>query len=162
MGLIQTLVGCVICFFVNGFGLGYHVTALYENLYGEAFIIVSEPNLNMIRTAFEHFDFSDMIENDHLLFVTETNRSEIFKQLESHSITMMIGIIFTHALQKTETEFHSKIGNYMTEYISFIRANLWTLMGCCEQTCKNILQKHITQPTNVCINPICWHIQKQV
>jgi len=127
------------CFFVNGFGLGYHITALYDNLFGDAFIVVSEPNLKMIRTAFEHFDFSELIENNHLLFVTETNRSEIFKQLQSHSTTMMIGMIFTHALQTIETEFHSKISTYITEYISFVRANLWTLMGCSDQTCKNIL-----------------------
>jgi len=127
------------CFFVNGFGLGYHVKALYDNLYGDAFIVVSEPNLVMLRTAFEHFDFSELITNDHLLFVTETNRSEIFKQLESHGTSMMIGMVFTHALQAIENEFHSQVRTYITEYISFIRANLWTLLGCSDQTCKNIL-----------------------
>ncbi len=43
---------------INGFGLGYHVKALFERLSSEAMLIVSEPNLALLRTALEVDDYS--------------------------------------------------------------------------------------------------------
>jgi hypothetical protein len=126
-------------YMVDGFGLGYHVKALYERLEGETFIVVSEPNLALLRSAFERHDFSEMLDADRLLFITETDRSEVFKQLQQHSTVMMMGVVFTHPLQKVNTAFHAAVHKLVGDFTSFMRANLWTLLGCSMQTCKNLI-----------------------
>ncbi|MCH9022172.1 MAG: motility associated factor glycosyltransferase family protein, partial [Planctomycetes bacterium] len=127
------------CYFVDGLGLGYHVRELYDQLEGEAFIVVSEPNVAMIRTALEHFDFSKMLMDERLVFITADDRAEIFKRLQQHSHVMMMGVVFTHPLQRIETEFHARVHTLISEYTAFMRANLWTLLGCSLQTCKNVI-----------------------
>lgn len=127
------------CFVVDGFGLGYHVKELFDRLSGEAFIVVSEPNLRLIRTALEKQDYSEMLKSDRLVFLVKADRTEIFQKLESHATAMMMGIVFTHALQSREEQFHARIHTLISEYASFVRTNLWTLLGCSMQTCKNVL-----------------------
>ncbi len=127
------------CYVVDGFGLGYHVKALFERLAGEAFIVVSEPNLELIRTAFERQDFSEMLESKRVILLTQTDRAEIFRKLECFGAKLMMGIVFTHPLQHVASSFHVAIHQCISEFASYVRANLWTLMGCNIQTCKNII-----------------------
>ena len=127
------------CYVIDGFGLGYHIQALYERLEGETFIVVSEPNIVLLRTALERFDFSEMLKDDRLVIITQTDRSEIFKKLQQHATVMMMGVVFTHPLQKLNSDFHAAIHTLVSEYAAFMRANLWTLLGCSIQTCKNVI-----------------------
>ena len=49
---------------VNGFGLGYHVKALWEKLGGEAgnaMLVVAEANLGVLKAAFAAEDYSAML-----------------------------------------------------------------------------------------------------
>jgi len=131
--------GCMaMCYVVDGFGLGYHVRELYDRLLGEAFIIISEQNVGLIKTALHHFDYSEMLSSRRLIFITQTNRQEIFKKLQEHSTTMMLGIIFTHSLHQIDTGFHADIHKMINEYASYMRSHLITLLGNCMITCKNI------------------------
>ena len=82
------------CYIVDGFGLGYHLQALFDKLLGEAFIIVSEPNLALIRTALSHFDYAEMIASDRLIVLTGAERDEIFKKLQNHGSTIGRKTIF--------------------------------------------------------------------
>src|SRR6185437_2856966 len=45
-------------FYVFGFGLGYHVEALFERAGKDAIFCVFEPDLLLLRTAFEQRDYS--------------------------------------------------------------------------------------------------------
>jgi hypothetical protein len=127
------------CYVIDGFGLGYHVQELFDQLSGDAFIVVSEPNLPLLRTALEKRDYSEMLESERLIFITKADRTEIFRKLESHATAMMMGVVFTHALQSREEGFHAKVHTLISEYTAFVRANLWTLLGCSMQTCKNVI-----------------------
>ncbi len=127
------------CFIVDGFGLGYHIQALAERITGDTFIAVCESNTTLIRMAFELFDFSEMIKDGRLLIITDTNRSEIFKKFEKHTSIIMLGVVYTHALQKYNQEFYTKIHKTIGEYMSFLRANIWTLIGCHITTCENLI-----------------------
>ena len=48
----------VMAFFVFGFALGYHVELLFERAASEAYFFVFEPDLLLLRTAFEQRDLS--------------------------------------------------------------------------------------------------------
>ena len=100
------------CYFVDGFGLGYHVKALFEELAAPAFIVVSEPNVALLRTALEHFDYTEMFASDRLIVITTAERGEIFKKLEHHAHAMMMGVLFTQPLQRINQDFHTAMREY--------------------------------------------------
>jgi len=127
------------CYFIDGFGLGYHVQALFDNLLGEAFIVVSERNLVLIRTALEHLDYSEMLGSGRVIIVTGTQREEIFKKLQGRATEMMLGVVFTRALQRVDGDFHAQVHSTVAEYASFMRSHLISLLANCMITCKNIL-----------------------
>jgi len=127
------------CYFVDGFGLGYHVKALFEQLAEPAFIVVSEPNIALLRTALEHFDYSDMFASDRLIVITTAQRGEIFKKLEHHAHAMMMGVLFTQPLQRINQDFHAAIHTLISEYAAYVRTTLVTVLGNSVRTCENIL-----------------------
>ncbi|MBN1765632.1 MAG: motility associated factor glycosyltransferase family protein [Sedimentisphaerales bacterium] len=139
------------CYMVDGFGLGYHVKALFERLTGEAFIVISERNIPLIRTALHYFDYSRMLESDRVIFITGTEREEIFKKLERRAALMMLGVVFTRSLQRVDTEFHAQVHKTINEYAAFMRSHLVSLLGNSIITCKNILHN---LPTYVSTAPI--------
>ncbi|MBN1844681.1 MAG: motility associated factor glycosyltransferase family protein [Sedimentisphaerales bacterium] len=127
------------CFFVDGFGLGYHVKTLFDRLAAPAFIVVSEPNVALLRTALEHFDYAEMFASDRLIVITAAQRDEIFKKLELHSHAMMMGVVFTQPLQRIEGEFHARIHTLVSEYAAYVRTTLITVLANGVRTCTNIL-----------------------
>ncbi len=127
------------CYFVDGFGLGYHVQALFERLAEPAFIVVSEPNVALLRTALEHIDYSEMFASERLILITAAERGEIFKKLEHHAHAMMMGVLFTQPLQRIDTDFHAAIHTLISEYASYVRTTLITVLSNSVRTCTNIL-----------------------
>ena len=127
------------CYFVDGFGLGYHVQALFDRLAGDAFIVVSEPNVPLIRTALEHIDYSEMIGSGRVIFITRADRQEIFTQLGRHSKEMMMGVVFTRGLHGTDSEHHSTVHRLVSEYASYLRSHTISLLANGIATCKNVL-----------------------
>jgi len=128
------------CFFVDGFGLGYHVAALFERLTGEAFIVVSEPNLALLRTALEHFDYSEMFASNRLIIMTAAERDEVFRKLEVHSHALMLGVVFTQPLARLEGDFHARVHRAVAEYAGYVRTTLITVLSNSVRTCRNVLQ----------------------
>lgn len=128
------------CYFIDGFGLGYHVKALFDRLAGDAFIVVSEPNAALLRTALEHHDYSDMFASGRLIIITRADRQEIFKKIAPHSREMMLGVIFTRALAQTEDPFHPQVHTLVSEYASYLRAHTISLLNNGIVTCENVLQ----------------------
>ena len=128
------------CYFVDGFGLGYHVKELFDRLHGEAFIVVSEQNVSLLRTAMETADFSEMLSSDRLVVMTLANREEIFKKLQPHSNAMMLGVVFTRSLHRRDREFHEQIHTLVAEYASYLRSHLVSLLANGVATCENVLQ----------------------
>jgi len=127
------------CYFVDGFGLGYHVKELFDRLLGEAFIVVSESNIALIRTALNLLDYSEMFTSNRVIIITRTDRDEIFKKLQSRNQSLMMGVVFTHPLQNINPEFHREIHTVINEYVSYIQANMATMLKNSVLTCKHIL-----------------------
>ncbi|MBI9015629.1 MAG: motility associated factor glycosyltransferase family protein [Phycisphaerae bacterium] len=143
------------CFVVDGFGLGYHVKALLENLSSDAFVIVVEPDIAMIATALKVIDFSEYLENN-IVFILKDQRQEILNKLERYNATMMMGVVFTRSLQKADSQFFSSVHKAIGDYASYTRSHLMSLVGNCVITCRNLLNNLPvymgTKPINILLD----------
>ena len=86
-----TAVDRCVAFHVHGFGLGHHVQALFERASAEAMLFVFEPDLAMLRTAFEQCDHSNLIESRRVVFVWKQDKSELFLKLTPHTAMLSMG-----------------------------------------------------------------------
>jgi len=127
------------CYVVDGFGLGYHVRALYEQLKGKAFIVVGERDIALLRAAFNHLDYTEMLASGRIIFISHANRDEIFQKLGGRGSIMMLGVLFTHSRQQIDSEFHAAVHKLISEYTCYMRTHFISLLANSVTTCKNIL-----------------------
>ncbi len=76
---------------VHGFGLGYHVAALFRRLAADALIVVAEPNLRLLKTALELVDHAKMLESGRVVIFTDADRARVVERLEPQSVLFMMG-----------------------------------------------------------------------
>ncbi len=127
------------CYIVDGFGLGYHVQALFKRLLGDTFIAVCESDIALIRTALEYIDYSEMLDSGRLIFLTSPDREEIFNRLGKFGNTMMMGMVFTRPLVGADIEFRHQTHQLINEYAAYLRMHTMTLLGNSLRTVDNIL-----------------------
>jgi hypothetical protein len=128
------------CFVLGGFGLGYHVRAAFSRLKGDAMLIVVEPSLNVLATALGCVDLAEPLASGRLLILTEANKSVIHETLRPHAALIMLGVkIIAHPpSQQIASEFHAALRTLITEYVTYARVALMTLVSNAEITCRNI------------------------
>ncbi|MFQ6048056.1 MAG: motility associated factor glycosyltransferase family protein [Phycisphaerae bacterium] len=128
------------CIVVAGLGLGYHVVALFERLKGDAFIVVTEPDLVVIKTALELVDLSGPIGSGKLVLLTRADVALLHERLEPYSTTMMMGLQFVvhPASQQAAGQFHSALRSMLTNFATYCRTSLMTLVNNARITCKNV------------------------
>lgn len=128
----------VVC--VHGFGLGYHVEQLFDQLCEEAWIVVLEPDLRVLRTAFEQRDLSRLLRSGHVIFLTQADRSSVMTRLAKHQALICVGLGFlTHPpSQQLHGAFHAEIRRIIDEYAGFCQTSINTLVLNGRRTCENI------------------------
>ncbi|MEE9295429.1 MAG: 6-hydroxymethylpterin diphosphokinase MptE-like protein, partial [Phycisphaerae bacterium] len=143
------------CLVVFGFGLGYHVQALHKRLKGDAMIIVIEPSLPLLSTAFSCRDFSDVINSGRLVLLDELNKAVVHEKLKPHNTLMMLGAQFVMHPPSGQIagELHTEARKLITDLIAYSRMTLLTLVGNATITCHNIahnLPRYLaTPPINI-------------
>ncbi|MCO6439279.1 MAG: motility associated factor glycosyltransferase family protein [Phycisphaerae bacterium] len=127
-------------FVVCGLGLGYHICALWRRLGKEAVVVCAEPSMRMIATALACTDLSELIGSGRLIFLTSDDKSRLHERLERFNALMMLGAQFVnHAPSiRLAPDDHRAITQQLTEFVTFTRMTLATLMGNARITCKNI------------------------
>ena len=147
---------------VCGFGLGYHVKALWERLGGadgDAVIVVAEPNLAILKAALAAEDYSDMLRarpgvmGGGVIIITGLDRGQLVERLEPRSVMFTAGagmLLATHpASVQVAGGFYSAFQKLITEFIAFTRTGFITLMLNNVATCRNIannLGRYATTP----------------
>lgn len=128
------------CFFVGGFGLGYDIQALYDRLKEDAAIVVSESSLPLLATALCCVDLSAAIASRRLLILTSDDKGRLHDRLNPHSALMMLGAQFiTHPpSQQIAGEFHTRMRALLTDFVTYMRMSLVTLISNSQITCRNI------------------------
>ena len=127
-------------FCVHGFGLGYHVEALFDRISEEAIVLVFEPDLRLLRTAFEHRDFSRFIRTGRLLLFGQPDRTAIMLHLGTQQTLVAVGVAFIkHAPSvQLHSEFHRQAEAAMGEFLAYCHTALNTLVLNSRRTCENI------------------------
>ncbi len=128
------------CFVVCGMGLGHHVIALYGRLKGDAVIVVAEPSIETLSTAFAVTDFSELIREDKLVILDRLDKSCMHEKLQPHNSLMMLGAqIVVHAPSRAVAgAFQAEAAKMITDLIAYSRMTLLTLVGNAAVTCQNI------------------------
>ncbi|NLX20559.1 MAG: motility associated factor glycosyltransferase family protein [Phycisphaerae bacterium] len=130
-----------LCLVVAGFGLGHHLKALAAKQTGDAFLVVTEPNLQLLRAAFETVDLTDLFVGRRCLILTHTDKGRIQSILEPNNTLMMLGTQFvSHAAsERVGGEFHKRMRQVIADHITFCRMSLVTLVANSRITCRNIV-----------------------
>ncbi|MFQ5591807.1 MAG: 6-hydroxymethylpterin diphosphokinase MptE-like protein, partial [Phycisphaerae bacterium] len=128
------------CFVVCGLGLGYHVSALFARLRGDAIIICTEPSLPLVATAFTCVDLAEVIASNRFILLTDTDKTRLHERLRQFNSLIMIGVQFVHhppSMRVGQREQRA-ITKVLTEFVAYMRMSLATLMANSRITCKNI------------------------
>ncbi len=129
-----------VAFYVHGFGLGYHVEQAFDRASPEAIFCIFEPDVRVLRAAFESRDLSTLIESHRLLFFTNLDKAELFNRLTPNTATIALGfgnIAHAPSLQ-LHSEFHRQMQTWVAEFVAYCRTTVSTLIanGC--RTSQNV------------------------
>ncbi len=146
-------VGDDFCYVVGGFGLGYHLRELAGRLKGDAFLIVTEPNLQLLRAAMEHVDLADLFERDRCIILTRADKGDVQTRIEPHNTLMMMGAKFvTHGpSEQVAGEFHATMRRILADHMAYCKMSIVTLVANSRITCTNIANNF---PTYLSTPPI--------
>jgi hypothetical protein len=127
-------------FFIHGFGLGYHVQALFDRATKDAFLWVLEPDLLLLRTAFEAIDYSKMIGSGRVLFVTYADKASLFGRLMPHAPALVLGFeSITHGPSvRLQPTFHQQLKQLTDEFASYCHTTISTLIMNSKRTAENV------------------------
>jgi hypothetical protein len=129
-----------LAFYVFGFGLGYHIEELFERAGKEALLLVFEPDLLLLRTAFEHRDFSLLIESRRALFFWRPEKGDLLARLTPHTALISVGAeqVVHPPSMEVAGEFHRQMQVWIEEYGAFGRTSLNTVVLNSRKTAQNI------------------------
>ena len=128
------------CFVVGGLGLGYHVRALHHRLRGGAFIVVTEPSLELLSTALAQVDLAGEISSRRLIILTDADKSRLHTRLMPHNATLMMGLQFVvhPPSERVAGGFHAALRTAITDFVAYSRTTMVTLVHNAQITCRNI------------------------
>ena len=129
-----------VAFYVFGFGLGYHVEQLFDRASEESLFAIFEPDLLLLRTAFECRDLSEMIESRRLMFFTQLDKSDLLARLTPQSALISIGVeqVVHPPSQQLAGAFHDQMRLWIEEFASFSRTSINTVVLNSRKTAENI------------------------
>jgi hypothetical protein len=129
-----------VAYYVLGFGLGYHVQALFERAGDEAIFCIFEADPRILRTAMEARDLSKMLASRRLLFFTSPDKSEILNRLSPHTALFSLGVeLITHAAsEQLAPAFYQQVSAWLEEFASYRQTSMNTLVLNSRRTAENI------------------------
>ena len=65
---------------------------LFDRAGAEAVLFVFEPDLLLLRTAFEHRDLSRLIESGRVHFFTQPDKADLLTRLTPHTALLSLGV----------------------------------------------------------------------
>lgn len=127
-------------FFILGFGLGYHVEALFDRAGDEAYLCIFESDLRLLRTAMEARDLSRLLESRRLFFFTSLDKAELLNRLNPHTAMLSLGTetVVHAASHQVAGEFYDQVTAWLEEFASFRNTSMNTLVLNSRRTAENI------------------------
>lgn len=137
------------CIILSGLGLGYHIKALFETFGDEIVVVVTEPDLVVIKTALEHTDLTREFDTGRIEILTSLAKNSLHERLGRHGTMLMLGTLFAvpPVARDHNVDFHHACRQAITDYAAFAKMSLLTLVRNAAITCRNIANN---LPTYVC------------
>ncbi len=150
----STRAGEIVAFYVQGFGLGYHVETLFERAGEDALICVFEPDLRLLRVAFETRDLSKLIECGRVLWFWQADKAELFTRLTpwQPSITMGFDRVVHQAGVQLDPEFHQQMETWVQEFKAYANTSVTTLVLNGKRTAENVSKNLALYVATPCIS----------
>jgi hypothetical protein len=127
------------CFLVTGLGLGYQLAEL-EARFLRPLVLVTEPDLAVIKAALCTVDLAGMIGDGRLLFLNVAERGFIHERLYEARTQLLLGLAFInmpHSARCRAAE-HTAIIGLIKDFIAYHRVQYITLMRNARLTYQNI------------------------
>ncbi len=134
------------CYIVEGFGLGYHIKELFQQLTGDVIVAVIEPDLHALRLALTHLDFTEEIESKCLVMLTRPDKSHVHQRLEPYQAYILMGAkIVSHqpSVQISSAFFH-EMQTLCMAFIEYTKTAVVTLVTNAQTTCRNVANNFAT------------------
>ncbi|MGH7215381.1 MAG: motility associated factor glycosyltransferase family protein, partial [Tepidisphaeraceae bacterium] len=127
-------------FYVHGFGLGYHAEMLFDRAGSESQLWVFEPDLQVLRAAFEHRDLSRLIDSRRVHFVWRADKGELFTRLMPSATVVSLGAepVSHPASRQLHPGFFAEIERWLEEFAAFGKTSLNTLVLNGKRTAENV------------------------
>jgi len=129
-----------VVFYVHGFGLGYHLNELYTRSSSESLIFVFEPDVNVLKTAFEHRDLADIILSRRVIIFTQLDKGDLFVKLTPNTAMVSTGCVTIRnaaSVQRSKAYF-DQIDLWLEEFAAFGRTSMNTLIINGRKTAENL------------------------
>ncbi len=126
--------------YVHGFGMGYHVKHLFQRGGEETILCIFEPDLVMLRTAFEVADFSELIRSGRLIWIWREDKTELATKLWAHQPLIAVGFQrLVHAPSaQLHPQFHARMQQWVGEFESYAKTTVRTLVINSRRTAENV------------------------
>lgn len=127
--------------FILGMGLGYHVQKLQQR-FDSATLWVFEPDMRVVRAAFECVDLSDAILEKKLRIVTRLNKGQLFAEWTPHLAAMSVGhqVVDHPPSVQLHADFLASARGLVEEFLAFGKTTINTLLVNSRRTCENLAQ----------------------
>ena len=129
-----------LAFYIHGFGLGYHVEALYRRASEEAIFVIFEPDLSLLRMAFHSRDLSPLIESKRLIFFTHADKGELLNRLSPSAALISLGsaTVVHPPSQQIASAFHDQMRVWIEEFGSYTQTSVNTVLLNSQRTAENV------------------------
>ncbi|MEM6258064.1 MAG: 6-hydroxymethylpterin diphosphokinase MptE-like protein [Planctomycetota bacterium] len=141
------------CTVILGFGLGYHIDLLVNNVGPRDLVIVYEPDLAQLRAVLERVDYTRWLgQNGLILAGPDVTKSALLARIEKRSATPTLGTqLITHAPSRQQhNDAFNAFGKLVTETLAFCRTNVATALVNASRTVSNLtnnLAQYAAGPT---------------
>ncbi len=107
-------------FLLLGFGLGYHAREIFRTLPKESYLIILERDLAVVRAAFENIDFSDMLEDNRVMWWLGIKADDVYPYLRG-LVDMLFAVqpvIVPHpACMNAFPDFYGRVKKGIADFI---------------------------------------------
>ncbi len=128
------------CYFIEGFGLGYHIKELFRELTGDIILVVIEPDLHTLRLGLSYLDFTEEIQSQRLAMLTEPDKSRLHQQLANYQSYVLMGtkIVSHQPSIQISGPFFKHMRQLCLAFIDYTKTAVVTLVTNAQTTCRNI------------------------
>lgn len=130
----------IVAFYVQGFGLGYHVQKLFDRSGQDTLICILEPRLDVLRAAFDQSDFTELIRSGRVLWFWQADKADLFTRLHSWQPSITLGFeSVTHPPSvQLDPSFHQQMRCWIDEFKAYAKTTVSTLVLNSRKTAENV------------------------